>query len=735
MAHQRPPARSVRDLLLPSSAPASPSGRIAAHGPVAESLPYWRQGLPTYVSDFQNFVGQVAELGRILTGASGSAIAFRGEQGTICRARSGEGGPPLGALVDTSSGISKQCLDSGASFCCEDVVTDGRVDPEISRAVGIRAVAVVPIYCDGEVSGILEVFSTTPGTFHDHHLKTLQELANWVGSVANTQSEKPTGGPNSGQFIGQRDIVLLVKMEPAYRAFFRNLVDLASKRSPALVAASSSYRDGWNDVLVASPIPWKRFLESVFLHIMVIGLLAGLSKYYPRELVVSLRPLREARVIYYPFSESFPARESNRPAAHPLKTPPPSTPKFASVRKPGLGAATPVLPPPDVGQAEARPPRLPNSPIVAPPPDFSSGSGLRKINTLRAAVVPPSPDIGGSKARAGRIDSGRFGGTSAGVADLSIVPPPPPVNDHVALTYGANGVVSKTGVAVVPPPPSIENAGVPAGKGPVNSVADGGSQVVPPPPAMPAGGSHEGGGRLNSLTNAVSQVVPPSPSFQGGAGGSSVEGRRVNLLANGGSRVVPPSPAVDGGGNSVGGGRAGWPVRPGAEAVSPPPSAAGAGNSAPGDASVTKDGSIPSIPEADGKARPTFEDVQLRVIGLAWAPPRSSYFSNFEVFIAEEWLNKEHSRFIKLVYVFLPYQTRLSEYGFENLKVRKLRVTRDPTCDESLLEMAGHESDNGPASSNHSDDAFASATPDRNKMLPCYRTTADDYRRAVSRSR
>src|SRR5450759_621696 len=132
---------------------------------------------------------------------------------------------------------------------------------------------------------------------------------------------------------------------------------------------------------------------------------------------------------------------------------------------------------------------------------------------------------------------------------------------------------------------------------------------------------------------------------------------------------------------------------------------------------------------------PIFQDVQLRVIGLTWAPPRSSYFSNFEVFIAEKWLNKEESQFIKLVYVFLPYQRRLSEYGFDDLKVRRLRVTRDSTCDESLMQMMWPEGENGPTGSHHSGDALASTSTDRNDVLPCYRTTADDYQRAVSRSR
>ena len=142
---------------------------------------------------------------------------------------------------------------------------------------------------------------------------------------------------------------------------------------------------------------------------------------------------------------------------------------------------------------------------------------------------------------------------------------------------------------------------------------------------------------------------------------------------------------------------------------------------------------MPSLPEAGNRTRPILEDVQLRVVGLAWAPPRSSYYSNFEVYLAEKLLNKKESQFIKLVYVFLTYQLRLSEYGFDSLKVRRVRVTRDPTCDESLMAMAWPE--DGPGGSPHAGDELVSPAPDRNEVLPCYRTTADDYRRAVSRNR
>lgn len=115
------------------------------------------------------------------------------------------------------------------------------------------------------------------------------------------------------------------------------------------------------------------------------------------------------------------------------------------------------------------------------------------------------------------------------------------------------------------------------------------------------------------------------------------------------------------------------------------------------------------------------------------ALPSSSYFSNYEVFIAERRVSKDETQLIKLVYVSLPYQRRLSEYGLNN-RVFKLRVTRDPTCDETLMQMTWPEGDQPKPGAQASPDA-PELNSDRDKKLPCYRTTADDYRKAVSRSR
>lgn len=789
MAPQRPPA-------FPCESEASRYSATHGQGGGSELDPKLQPNLrpEAPAQDFLSFVSKIVERARVSTGASGSAIAFRGEHGTVCQVRSGEGAPELGAPVDTTSGLTKQCLDSGTSLLCNDIAADPRVDPEIVHAVGIRAVAVVPIYKQREICGILEVFSRTAGKFTDEHLRILEQLAGSVGSASRIPNGKPASDPNRNV---RADIRLLLESEPAYRVFFRNLIDLAA--SPRSTTSSKS-NNPWTDVLVDSRLPWKGFVESVVLHFAIAGMLFGLSRIWPHELIVSPRPIRAEDVTYYP-PESFPAQQSYRPPAlarqKPLSAgheiakalrdarmpaapspdhtdsrlrlpalaapvPPALAIAGSGLHRPNLGVSTSILPsPPVVGTSGTRRSQLPGLSAVAPAPTVSGNSGSRKLNSLAAAVIPPSPDLA-SSTMVGRNRSGDVGPGSSATATVSIVPPPPSINDHPALGYGARGGSSKREVQVVAPPPALQGRGNLSTSNAALSSEGGGSQIVPPPPSLDGSasshtGSAAGAGRTNSIAGDGSQVVPPPPALQAGANdrsgqfansgyagsqvvapppsvpgemrGNSMGSAREHSLASGVSQVVPPPPSVANNEKFGQQGRGTSVATAAGDAALPPPSTT---KSPIGDLNASGDRSIPAIPLAGAdRTPPTIQDLQLRVISAAWAPPRSSYFSNYEVFIAEKWVSKQESQLIKLVYVFLPYQRRMTDYGLDTSKVRKLRVTRDPTCDESLMQLEWPEGENKSAQPG----GAPTANPgDRNNLLPCYRTTADDYRKAFSRN-
>ena len=129
-------------------------------------------------------------------------------------------------------------------------------------------------------------------------------------------------------------------------------------------------------------------------------------------------------------------------------------------------------------------------------------------------------------------------------------------------------------------------------------------------------------------------------------------------------------------------------------------------------------------PEAPKKA-----PLRFRVVAVALADPRSSYFASHEVLIAETEIAHDEWSLIKIVYNFLPYQPRLSESGFDYALVYVFSTTRDPNCDESIEQMT--QTSNGPISLRYAHDSpFQDLQGRRTKPLPCYVAAADDFIRS-----
>jgi hypothetical protein len=136
-------------------------------------------------------------------------------------------------------------------------------------------------------------------------------------------------------------------------------------------------------------------------------------------------------------------------------------------------------------------------------------------------------------------------------------------------------------------------------------------------------------------------------------------------------------------------------------------------------------------PELDEPGDRSTRELPMRMISLALALPSSSFFSNYEVFIAERRVGKDTSQLIKLVYESRPNQRRISEYDLAVAKIYRLRVTRDVTCDETALQMAGDRYQELRVSTRKQ----GLKLPEEDGILPCYRSTVDDYQKALARGK
>jgi TonB family protein len=144
--------------------------------------------------DLDSILSEATHAARYFTDATGAALALWSQGVVICRARSGDTAPPLGAKLDVDSGISGECLRSGRSKRCNDTLTDPLVDGAVCQEMGIRSLAAVPLRGERGVVGILEVFSDRPYAFSDTHITLLKQLAQ-IAVTGRTQSAPKMSPP------------------------------------------------------------------------------------------------------------------------------------------------------------------------------------------------------------------------------------------------------------------------------------------------------------------------------------------------------------------------------------------------------------------------------------------------------------------------------------------------------------------------------------------------------------
>ena len=127
------------------------------------------------------------------TRAGSAALALARGDELVCRAATGPLAPDLGVPLSTRDGLSGACLQTHLPQLSVDTEYDPRVDPAVSRHLGIRSILIVPVFDltdkdrtgnlndsndqPAQVSGLLEAFSTSPAAFSDSDQKLLEGFA------------------------------------------------------------------------------------------------------------------------------------------------------------------------------------------------------------------------------------------------------------------------------------------------------------------------------------------------------------------------------------------------------------------------------------------------------------------------------------------------------------------------------------------------------------------------------
>lgn len=154
-----------------------------------ESLASWAR------RDLEATLQLLADRAQYITGGSGAAIALRDGDHIICRASSGPSAPEVGSYLQVSSGLSGESVRTRKTLRCDDAANDPRVNHESCRALGIASFAVMPLLRNGQVIGILEIFSAHPYSFNERDLLALERMGEMVNTALDQVGDTaPTSG-------------------------------------------------------------------------------------------------------------------------------------------------------------------------------------------------------------------------------------------------------------------------------------------------------------------------------------------------------------------------------------------------------------------------------------------------------------------------------------------------------------------------------------------------------------
>jgi TonB family protein len=338
---------------------------------------------------------------------------------------------------------------------------------------------------------------------------------------------------------------LLVEMPSWPRVFFGNLRDFIFPQSLPPLELRSAPAPFWPDVFVKRPLPWKRFLQSGAYHVIVFGLVIGLTRFFAMQPQVVAKSAFDRSQVVYQASEYLPPldtrsaqaarhRKADRELSRPdLSQQASSLQPIISVPREADNRAQTIVTPPKVKlkQDVALPnivawsEKMQKPRLAIPPVPLTLAAEITRIAPhLDNSVVTPPPDAAYLAHR-----------RNSSLMETSVVAPPP------NLSAPNTAALRAPQLAVIAPPPSVETASTRV-RGDLNI---GRSAVIAPAPRLAVSEQRSrSASRSSGVGLGTAQVVPPPPSVSGaGTSGESFGGRgRVIALSLHPAVDAPASP-------------------------------------------------------------------------------------------------------------------------------------------------------------------------------------------------
>ena len=354
------------------------------------------------VTDVDSVLRLIAQQARLVTAATGSAIALGAGEEFFCRAVAGEKAPPLGARIRSDSGLTGECIRRHVTLRCDDAEKDDRVDADACREFQVRSIAVIPVRLGSELAGVLEVFSNHASAFTNSHLATLERIADLIAASCQRVATLIIAAASDPSGAGEAAVV--VSPPPAAPAPVAPSEDARLSRLQAraklLAAACVSHAAGavakvQPQLIALQRLPKSWRLGGAALLVVIVtalGFVVGQRRVRSPQAPAATAPVAsqaESAVSQVPspvtIENSSPAPASS-PAATPETVPPPKPMAGRPVATPSAPAAAPATSE-DVVVLKVPPPTARAKPSPAADAESSQPPEFEKVTALASAPV------------------------------------------------------------------------------------------------------------------------------------------------------------------------------------------------------------------------------------------------------------------------------------------------------------------------------------------------------------
>lgn len=115
-----------------------------------------------------------------ITAAQGAAVGILDDEHLVYHAGRGILARHVGQAMRPEATLSSSTTLHGVILRCTDASNDFRVNPEITKRLGIGSLISVPIFHSGRIGGALELVFAKTDAFHDQDVRTCQLMAGLV---------------------------------------------------------------------------------------------------------------------------------------------------------------------------------------------------------------------------------------------------------------------------------------------------------------------------------------------------------------------------------------------------------------------------------------------------------------------------------------------------------------------------------------------------------------------------